>query len=189
MRASSYAREGHGMSPGDLGTKRTGRESLTALGAIMGCSSVRLIECTDPTFAIRGVDARSVYAEQFWLPVLGPSTMWLLRYFAWRLELSPSGADLVLSDVARSLGLGDRAGRHAPFFRTVGRAIGFGMIRVEAPDTISSRRRLPLVSPRQLSRLPDSLRICHGRSVREPDLWSPDGTAAAASALAVSPRN
>jgi hypothetical protein len=127
----------------------------------MGCPSVRLIEWTDPTFEIRGVDARSVYAEQFWLPVLGPSAMWLVRHCAWRLERSPGGVDIVLAEVARSVGLGERMGRRAPFFRTLERAIDFSMMRVEGPNVIASRRRLPLLSPRQLTRLPYPLQRAH----------------------------
>lgn len=136
------------------------------LDAIFGRVTVRLVAWADTSLEFRGVDPRSRYAELFWLPVLGPSTMWLLRHFVWRLDLSPKGAELVLPDVARSVGIGHRAGRSAPFFRTVSRAIDFGMVRVEAFDVISSRRRLPLVSPKQLSRLPDSLRMCHERWVR-----------------------
>lgn len=159
------------------------------LDAIVGHPSVRLIEWIDHALEVRGVDPRSHYAERFWLPILGPSTMWLLRHFAWRLERLPNGADLVLADAARSVGLGDRAGRHAPLFRTLGRAIDFGMIRVEASATISSRRRLPLVSPRQLSRFPDSLRLCHERWARGANLSQPpDAAATERSAVAVTSR-
>ncbi len=128
---------------------------------------MRLVEWSDHARAIRGVDPRSFYSERFWLPILGPSTMWLLRYFAWELDRSPDGVELDLSDVARGVGLGDRAGRNAPFLRTIGRAIDFAMIRVESCEAIESRRRLPLLSARQISRLPDSLRISHERWTRE----------------------
>ncbi len=144
----------------------SGDDAVIGLDEIFGRVTVRLVAWVETSLEVRGVDPRSHYAELFWLPVLGPSTMWLLRHFAWRLDLSPTGADLVLSDVARSVGIGDRPGRHAPFFRTVSRAIDFGMVRVEASDAISSRRRLPPVSAKQLSRLPDSLRKCHDHWVR-----------------------
>lgn len=142
--------------------RRDGVSDVTqGLDAIVGLACIRLVEWHDRAVDVRGVDSRSPYSERFWLPILGPSTLWLLRYFAWRLDHAPGGVDLSLRDVARSVGLGERIGRQAPFFRTIGRAIDFAMIRVDGCGTIACRRRLPLLSSRQLARLPDSLRLCH----------------------------
>jgi hypothetical protein len=149
---------------------------MTGPEGIVGRASVRLVGWEDPTLAIRGVDSRSLYAERFWLPILGPSTLWLLRYFAWRLERAPGGVDLSLPDVARSVGLGDRVGLRAPFFRTIGRAIDFAMVRVETCETIAARRRLPLLSPRHLSRLPEPLRLSHEGWRQEATLSEPPRT-------------
>ena len=55
----------------------------------------------DPT----GHDPRSPYVEQFWLAVLGPSTTWLLRYFAALFDRWPDGFEINLDDTARSIGL------------------------------------------------------------------------------------
>jgi len=52
--------------------------------------------------------------EDYWLGILGPSTVWLLRRLAAGFEYSPEGFDLDLAETARSLGLGDRSGRHSP---------------------------------------------------------------------------
>lgn len=130
---------------------------MTEFASIVGCASVRLVEWREGATGA-GVDPRSAYAERYWLPVLGPSTLLLLRHFAWQLDAEPSGADLVLRDLACNLGLGDRAGRHAPFFRTIERAAEFAMIRFEPMGVIAARRRLPFLSARQLSRLPNSSR-------------------------------
>ena len=61
-----------------------------------------------------GHDPRSAYVETFWLPVLGPSTTWLLRHLTIRLEESPEGIELDVEDTARSLGLGERLSPNAP---------------------------------------------------------------------------
>jgi hypothetical protein len=155
------------MAGAEQARSELGSKAEHGLDAIVGRASMRLVEWSDQARALRGVDPRSFYAERFWLPILGPSTMWLLRYFAWELERSPDGAELDLSDVARGVGLGDRVGRNAPFLRTIGRAIDFAMIRVESCDAIASRRRLPLLSARQISRLPGPLQNSHERWTRE----------------------
>jgi hypothetical protein len=170
-------------------TKQLGdAAAITGIEAIVGRSSVRLIEWNDRAAAVRGVDSRSLYAERFWLPILGPSTLWLLRHFAWCLERAPSGSDLCLADVAHSVGLGDRLGRHAPFFRTIARAVDFAMIRVESCDTIAARRRLPLLSPRHLSRLPDALRLSHERWAHEVAFCEPAPSTKSVSLLATGRR-
>jgi hypothetical protein len=79
---------------------------------------------------------------------------------------------LDVAETARSLGLGERAGRHAPFMRTIARAIDFSMIRVDPPDGLAARVRLPTLSARHLARLPASLRAAHtlaGAAAPEPD--------------------
>lgn len=50
-----------------------------------------------------GHDPRSAYVERFWLGVLGPSTTWLLRYVANRLDVTPEGFDLDLAATAQAL--------------------------------------------------------------------------------------
>ena len=50
-----------------------------------------------------GHDPRSPYVEQFWLAVLGPSTTWLLRYFAAMFDRWPDGFEINLDDTARAI--------------------------------------------------------------------------------------
>ncbi|HTW10628.1 MAG TPA: hypothetical protein VME46_24210 [Acidimicrobiales bacterium] len=108
-----------------------------------------------------GFDARSGYVEEYWLGILGPSTVWLLRRLAAGFDYSPTGFDLDLAETARSLGLGDRSGRHSPFVRSINRTIQFGISMLSGPDQLSVRRRLPMLSRRQLARLPQSLQVRH----------------------------
>ena len=60
-----------------------------------------------------GHDPRSAYVERFWLGVIGPSALWLLRTFAYGFDTAPQGYALDVHNVARALGLGDRVGRHS----------------------------------------------------------------------------
>jgi hypothetical protein len=108
-----------------------------------------------------GFDPRSAYAEDFWLPILGPSTTWLLRRLAAGFEYSPGGFGLDLAETARSLGLGDRTGQHSPFVRSLNRTVQFGLARVSGPEELSVRRRLPQLGRAQLLRLSPALQARH----------------------------
>src|SRR5436305_14302185 len=81
----------------------------------------------DPVIDTLGHDPRSHYVETYWLSVLGPSTTWLMRRLASGLEASPAGFTLSLDSTARSLGLGDKGGRHSPFVRALGRCVQFDL--------------------------------------------------------------
>jgi hypothetical protein len=117
----------------------------------------------DPLVERLGHDPRSAYVETFWLCVLGPSTVWLLRRLVSGLETAPEGFDLDLPACAASLGLGARTGRHGPFTRSLGRACQFGAARAGGPGAIQVRRRLPPLSRSHLTRLPAWLAEEHDR--------------------------
>jgi hypothetical protein len=116
-----------------------------------------------------GFDARSSYAEEFWLGVLGPSTMWFLRRVAAGFDYCPEGFDLDMSDTARSLGIGDKTGRHAPLIRAVNRTIQFGISKLTGTNDLVVRRSLPPLNRQQLSRLPHSVQERHA-------LWAAEET-------------
>ena len=119
-----------------------------------------------------GHDPRSAYVERFWLGVLGPSAVWLLRRLAAGLESSPAGFDLPLGDTARALGIGGQ-GRSSSFVRTLGRICQFDLARIDLPDGIAVRRKLPPLARRHLMRLPESLQDEH-RAWQEADLRVPE---------------
>lgn len=108
-----------------------------------------------------GFDPRSAYVEDYWLGVLGPSTVWLLRRLAAGFDYCPEGFDLELAETARSLGLGDRSGRHSPFVRAINRTIQFGLSQLSGSDTLSVRRRVPPLNRHHLSRLSPALQARH----------------------------
>ena len=108
-----------------------------------------------------GHDPRSAYVERFWLGILGPSTTWLLRFMASRLDASPEGFDLDLAATAQALGLGARGGRHSPFMRALSRCCQFDVAEARADGTLAVRRKLPPLSRRQILRLPPDLAAAH----------------------------
>jgi hypothetical protein len=106
-------------------------------------------------------DPRSRYVERFWLSVLGPSAVWILRRLADGLDDRPDGFDLDLDDLAGHLGLGRSTSRHAPLRRAIGRCSHFGLVRESGEEVLESRRRLPQVPRRHLFRMPTTLREEH----------------------------
>lgn len=115
----------------------------------------------DPRLAARGVDPRDPYVERFWLTVLGPSTVLLLRRFARGFEERPSGFRVGVGDTARALGLGRGSGRNSPIMRTVDRAETFGMLRREDDGRLQVRTHMPLLGPRHVQQLAPVLRRLH----------------------------
>jgi hypothetical protein len=109
-----------------------------------------------------GHDPRSPYVERFWLAVLGPSSIVLLRRLAAELESNPAGFELKLEDTAKALGLGMKGGRNSPFLRTLSRCEQFHMIHVDHGDgVLLARRKLPPLTRGQVTRLPEPLQLLH----------------------------
>lgn len=123
---------------------------------------------SDPLVDELGVDPRAPYVERFWLPVLGPSTVWLLRRVADRLDTEPEGFRLDLDDTARCLGVGMRGGRNAPILKAVERSCRFGAARMFGHDHLSVRRRLAPLNRSQVDRLPEWLQAEHAEWVARP---------------------
>jgi hypothetical protein len=109
-----------------------------------------------------GYDAQSSYVEQFWLPVLGPSTTWLIRHLNSRLDRDGEGVIVEASATAQALGLGQRSGRHTPFLRSIRRAIDYDLVTIGECDgacpekelLLLVRRLVPPLSDRLADRLP-----------------------------------
>jgi hypothetical protein len=115
----------------------------------------------DPVIDQLGYDPRSAYVERFWLAVLGPSTVWLLRRLADQFDQAPAGFTLDLPQTARALGVGSRGGRNSPFMRSIERTCRFGAARFVEPGALAVRRKLAPLSAPQAARLPDHLREEH----------------------------
>ena len=114
----------------------------------------------DPVLDKLGHDPRSPYVEQFWLAVLGPSCLFLVRRLAAGLERSPEGFEIESRQWARELGLGMRGGKHGPFWRALDRACRFQLAQRNGELLVVRRRMAPLTA-RQARRLPPDLRAAH----------------------------
>ena len=123
----------------------------------------------DPIVDRMGHDPRSGYVEQFWLGILGPSTIWLLRHCRHELDRSPNGFVLDLGDTAGALGLGHNGGRNSPLARSIARACRFGAARPAGAGELEVRRRLPPLNRGQLGRLPPLLQRRHQAFVEAHD--------------------
>ena len=122
----------------------------------------------DPDLATTGFPPRSNYCERYWLGVIGPSALLLLRRFARGLEEHPGGFRADLGDTARALGLGAGTGRQSQIVRTIDRACMFGTMRRAAPDELEVRTHLPRLTRRQLERLPEVVRRSHDSWLAHP---------------------
>ena len=127
----------------------------------------------DPVLATTGVDPRSPYVERYWLGVVGPSAVLLLRRLARGLEEHPEGFQISLPDTARAIGLGSGTGRQAPINRTIDRACLFGTMRRVSDGEVHVRTHLPLLNARQLSRLPLAVRNSHAAWLAQQDELGP----------------
>jgi hypothetical protein len=114
----------------------------------------------DPVVDRRGWDPRGAYPELFWLGVIGPTALWVLRRFARGFDEHPEGFTIDLVATARSMGLSAARGVHSPFGRALQRCVMFGLVQ-PVGDGYLVRRRLPDVSVRHLGRLPAEVRERH----------------------------
>lgn len=112
-----------------------------------------------------GYDVRSVYAEMFYLSVVGPTSLWLLRRLVAGLEHYPDGYELDLAETARALGLGYTSGKAGPFLKSLDRCALFGLTRT-SDDGIVVRRKVAPLPRRLIDKLPAHLQVAHAE-------WAP----------------
>lgn len=124
--------------------------------------SIAVTPWRDPVIDQMGVDPRSLYVEEFWLGILGPSTTWLMRRVAAFFDASPEGFLLPVIDTARSLGLGAPHGKNSPFIRSITRGCQFKLARWEG-EVLSVRKTFPPLSQGQVRQLPETLQNNHTR--------------------------
>jgi hypothetical protein len=108
-----------------------------------------------------GIEPTDPYLERCWLPVVGPSTVALVRHVA-DLTSSNGEAHVQLSDLGRQLGLGavEIPSRNNKLVRTLSRAEGFGLAFTSVgvlgeSMTFGIHNELALVPSRLLKRLPE----------------------------------
>lgn len=110
-----------------------------------------------------GHDPRSIYAETFWLPTLGPTALLLLRHLAARFDEHAGSIELPVAEASQALGLGERAGSSSPIVRSLVRLESFDLACSDGRGTVAVRRSLPPLPARHLRRLPGALRAAHAQ--------------------------
>ena len=134
---------------------------------------IRLIRRPHPNRMVRGsgITPTDPYLEWCWLPLVGPSTVALVRHVA-ELTSTSGEARIPLADLGRLLGLGavDVPSRNNKLVRTLARAEQFGLAftSLGVPGeqvTFGIHEQLALVPARLLERLPDIARQRHETAV------------------------
>jgi hypothetical protein len=151
-------RSGSAREPGQRGPNPTGTADIPTLW---------IVPWVDPIADPHGLPPCSRYVELYWLPIIGPSTTWLLRRLSYGLEVHDDGFDLHLAECARSLGLGDRLGKNSPFCRAIQRLRTFELGRPQGPGVVAVRTVIPPLPLRHVQRLPASLQRSHRRWLDE----------------------
>ncbi len=126
----------------------------------------------DPVIDTLGYDPRSLYVEKFWLPVLGPTSVLLLRHLAQRFAVEGDEIELPIAATASALGLGPREGRDSPLVRSLVRLGHFRLAIANSDAEMAVRRTLPPLTTRQVRRLTPELRDAHSEWLenrRHPD--------------------
>ena len=97
---------------------------------------LRILPWPDPVIDRRGYDPRSEYAEWFWLSIVGPSTVWLLRRFAAEAGV-PLSQTVAIGDGANDLDMLNAAGLGVAFnAKPVVREAAHTAVNVPFLDTV-----------------------------------------------------
>ena len=99
------------------------------------------------------------YVETVWLPIIGPSSTWMLRRLAAWCEFWPDGSMVVLAELSEALGLTWSASPGSKVQHTLRRLVRFGL--ADWSEVLAVATLLPPVSERQLARLSPSLIRTH----------------------------
>lgn len=130
---------------------------------IATASTLRIQSLRDQVVEAHGHDPRSRYASQYWLPIVGPSSLVTARSLVEGLEGSPDGFEVDVVTLGQALGLPGKGGAHSKVARTLDRLARFGLAQFHATAIPLYRVRLawPPLTQRQLARLPAFLAELH----------------------------
>lgn len=104
----------------------------------------------DPAVEAHGFPVTSVYFETVVLPILGPTSVLLMRRLATWLEASPDGIHVDLATLAADLGLSRGTTRNSPIRRTITRICRMAEWR---HDALAVRTVIAPLKAHQLARL------------------------------------
>jgi len=118
----------------------------------------------DPVIDKLGHDVDSHYVESYWLPILGPSAIWVARQLLSRLYAQGSFIEVPLVELSTSIGLGHGTARNAPIVRTLTRLVEFGLAATGG-SAYAIRPCFPPLPARLIERLPEPLAASHRREM------------------------
>lgn len=127
-----------------------------------------------------GHDHRSPYAERFWLPIIGPTCLFLLRCLAYGYDDNPDTLILSRGALGQQLGLNrdnGGTGKHSPLSRAFQRLEMFRLATQAAPNVVSVRVAMPWLDAGQVTHLADAHRAEHAAWVIAFDTNHPEHTA------------
>ncbi len=117
--------------------------------------TVRFHAASHPSPEVRraGFPLDHAYVEQCWAPVLGPTSILLLRRIPllWQDDLAPV---IAADELAASIGLGRSTGRNGSLWRTLERVVRFRFATVAAPGELDVFTEVPPLRQDDLRRLP-----------------------------------
>jgi hypothetical protein len=114
----------------------------------------------DPVVEEHGFPVMSAYVETVVLPILGPTSVLLLRRLGAWVTVCPDGVQVDLPTLAADLGLGRRAGRNSPLQRSLTRLCKFTMAEWQG-EALAVRTAVAPVSERHLARLSPGVVAMH----------------------------
>lgn len=131
------------------------RASRAALVRMETQRVIRLHGVPHPQPQVRqvGFPLDHAYIEQCWAPVIGPTSVLLLRRLPvlWREGMT---AEVDVADLAQSLGLGNSTGRSGTMQHTLQRLERFRFAAFSSPADLEVFTEAPPLSSRHLDRLP-----------------------------------
>lgn len=106
------------------------------------------------------------YVEQCWTPILGPTSVLLLRRTTelWR-DAMPARVDT--AELAAQLGVSQARGQHSPITRTLDRVARFRFAAWAAPGVLDVYSEVRPLRSRELARVPDWSRARHEELLTE----------------------
>lgn len=117
----------------------------------------------DSVVEAMGHDPRSAYAHDYWLPILGPSALAVIRKLIERLEADGERTTVDVAELAASVGLGSSTTvtRNSRIVATLNRLCQFGLAEAHGgPNDVTLYRVRTAWAPitrRQAERLPAHL--------------------------------
>lgn len=118
--------------------------------------TIRLHAAQHPSVEVRraGFPLDHPYLEQCWTPILGPTSIVLLRRIPQLWREHDLSVEIPTGDLAASIGLGRSSGRSGPMWRSLDRVSRFRFAQAAGPGEFDVFTELPPVTGRQLERLP-----------------------------------